>query len=311
MEDFKETFNNHKVKIVSSDIENHLIVALFRQVNPNKPKQFISDGYMKLIITGGTLIVTGDYGDAIYQWNERITWKWFADMDIHYFSGKCQASEKGRRYVDWDSEKVFQRMKDILYEYVGYKHDNAVDEIEECNFELEDAMDAKIESGVWLTLTEEERNLKVKAFLEDLHLSYPEITDWCNSYEQLSSELYHFDEADEIFGDLEWMSIGWVPAYRCILHLAACKEIYEKIEKIRNDFTRPNERLTKVRQITFPGKAICKAIVDQITEHYMLQNIMPDVIESDLIDVLSSSEYEHMFRYVIEVMALELRYHDV
>lgn len=55
------------------------------------------------IISKRHLIVYGDIGEAVYGWAQDLTWDWLAGLNLSYFAGKCEASEHGRRYDDWDA----------------------------------------------------------------------------------------------------------------------------------------------------------------------------------------------------------------
>lgn len=64
-----------------------------------------SNGWMHLEIIRGThLVIVGDLGEAVYQWpgDPGLTFGWLAGLNLHYFRGKCQASEVGRRFEEWD-----------------------------------------------------------------------------------------------------------------------------------------------------------------------------------------------------------------
>lgn len=62
------------------------------------------------------LMVYGDLGDAIYQWygDPTADLAWIAGCDLHYFHGKCQASEIGRSYdnYDWDEKEADRYIRD-------------------------------------------------------------------------------------------------------------------------------------------------------------------------------------------------------
>lgn len=56
------------------------------------------------IIDERNLVVTGDLGDAIYAWSGKVHFRWLSRLDLHYFLGKCQASEVGREFRQWDGQ---------------------------------------------------------------------------------------------------------------------------------------------------------------------------------------------------------------
>lgn len=62
--------------------------------------------WIDYIISGHFLLVYGDAGDAIYAWSENITWDFLKTTDVDYFKSKCQASEVGRDYRQWDARKL-------------------------------------------------------------------------------------------------------------------------------------------------------------------------------------------------------------
>lgn len=62
---------------------------------------------------GSVLMVFGDLGDAIYQWNGDIDLRWISTCDLSYFAGKCQASEEGRGYKVWSADRARERLDEI------------------------------------------------------------------------------------------------------------------------------------------------------------------------------------------------------
>jgi len=56
------------------------------------------------IVADRYLVVTGDLGEAVYQWGESITFQFLAGLSLSYFASKCQASEHGRGYESWSDE---------------------------------------------------------------------------------------------------------------------------------------------------------------------------------------------------------------
>ncbi len=56
----------------------------------------------------GRLFVSGDYGDAVYNWFNNNSLEWISKCNLGYFHGKCTASEKGSSLFnkEWDSNLV-------------------------------------------------------------------------------------------------------------------------------------------------------------------------------------------------------------
>ncbi len=77
---------------------------------------------IEYLLKDGLLIVTGDLGHAIYWWSDpRCSFEWLSKTGLGYFSSKCEASEAGRRYSEWDPKAVEQwieeKEKDLLADY--------------------------------------------------------------------------------------------------------------------------------------------------------------------------------------------------
>lgn len=73
-----------------------------------------SYGYMVYTRRNGYLIVTGDFGCAIYLWSCFNSLEWISGLDTGYFKSKCEASPQGRDFSSWDSDKVIKR---VIYEF--------------------------------------------------------------------------------------------------------------------------------------------------------------------------------------------------
>lgn len=87
--------------------------------------------WLDYIISGHFLLVYGDAGDAVYAWSENITWDFLKSTDLDYFKGKCQASEVGRDYRQWDSRKLFNDIGQHLNErQVSPRHKKEI--LEDC-----------------------------------------------------------------------------------------------------------------------------------------------------------------------------------
>jgi hypothetical protein len=58
------------------------------------------------------LMVSGDVGEAIYAWSEVKDLRWISGLDISYFASKCQASEKGSKYEEWNRDRAKEMLED-------------------------------------------------------------------------------------------------------------------------------------------------------------------------------------------------------
>lgn len=71
---------------------------------------------VRYIIWSNTLSISGDLGEAAHQWGQHVTFPWIAGCNLGYYHGKCQASESGRDFVDWD--------RDLLKAYLSVDDDD-------------------------------------------------------------------------------------------------------------------------------------------------------------------------------------------
>lgn len=122
MSHIEDCFKEHMatLKIYKDENENEITV-----LNWKKPST--STYYIRYILDRGSLIVTGDMGEAIYQWSERITLKFLNGCYFGYFAGKCQASEVGRDFKEWNSDLARKRAKEYIEEYDDLSWDKFVE----------------------------------------------------------------------------------------------------------------------------------------------------------------------------------------
>lgn len=64
----------------------------------------------------GLLFVAGDLGEATYWWGGcyDLGLEFLAGCDLQYFLSKCQASENGRGYPDWDQDEGVRRINEYI-----------------------------------------------------------------------------------------------------------------------------------------------------------------------------------------------------
>ena len=104
----KENFKNHKATVDQyAQLDcGRIDIEVLTWKKPD------SSSYMvRYIIYGNTLCVYGDLGEAIYQWSQAITFEWLSSLDLSYFKGKCQASEVGRDFREWNNNKAIDTLK--------------------------------------------------------------------------------------------------------------------------------------------------------------------------------------------------------
>jgi len=104
----EEWFQNHKATVLLESADQGTIISWQNPDSWNYGCHFI--------IHRRWLIVVGDIGEAVYEWSQDLTLEFLAGLDFHYFHGKCQASETGRRFTQWSSKSAFKCLDDWLKE---------------------------------------------------------------------------------------------------------------------------------------------------------------------------------------------------
>lgn len=84
----------------------------------------------------GFWIVAGDLGDAIYQWNTEVTPEFVAGCNLDYVLGKCQASEVGRDFEEWDPDLCREDMEKWAKE--DFEEDEKGPDLSDARFAIED-----------------------------------------------------------------------------------------------------------------------------------------------------------------------------
>ena len=62
------------------------------------------------------LMVYGDLGEAVYGWSSLNSLEWIAACEIGYFASKCEASEYGWQYREWDEQEALRCIQGYLEE---------------------------------------------------------------------------------------------------------------------------------------------------------------------------------------------------
>lgn len=82
-----------------------------------------SCGRVIYMTMGNSLIVRGDYGEAIYMVCDAQPLSFWAKTNLHYFKEKCVASPGGRghQWNDWSEEECVQQIEEFVQ---GHYHDD-------------------------------------------------------------------------------------------------------------------------------------------------------------------------------------------
>lgn len=117
-------FPHHKAKI--QEFEPNFF--RLRWANPAT-----SDYAITYIVDGYNLCVMGDLGEAIYCWSGRINLHFLRSLELGYFHGKCQASEKGRMSENYDFS--FEKFKAGLFQQIKESREGGSFRYEKLNLE--------------------------------------------------------------------------------------------------------------------------------------------------------------------------------
>ncbi len=163
------------------------------------------------LVHGGTLVVLGDLGDAIYNWYSSIDLEWISGLDLGYFAGKCQASEYGRVPTEWDKDQAEKELKEHFSE-----------------IELDTDDHQEVFNGKTKPKSNDNNEL-YNIFVEEYGWEY-DLTDQCSWVSFVNN-----NDTEELFFDQdawEWVyKIGQILPVRIELHLLGLKKAFRWIEK--------------------------------------------------------------------------------
>jgi hypothetical protein len=195
----QECFSHH---IATLRCEGDTTVLLWR--NPKSRLYLIE----YRLLPQGVLVVTGDCGAAIYTWYRALTFAAIATFHLNYFAEKCEASEAGLNYREWDAQ---QAQGNLLAEITA----NLSDTTEQAKEEWRISPDARM----------------VRCLLREQRFAE------CDSHEALC-EWLQTEEAEELLGEDAWeyASCGWRPHARCQLHLEGLKAAWAQWQAIGGSY---------------------------------------------------------------------------
>jgi len=147
---------------------------------------------VRYLIVGDVLYVSGDIGEAVYQWYRPISLKSLVTFNLDYFSEKCTASPTGPGFLVWNSELVVEQINESKKE------------------ELCDA---------------ESYDYEIELAAEEAMVCIDTQEDWCEFLGCNSAKGLFGSEP------MEFYDAGLEPEMRCLAHLEGLKMIQEQLEK--------------------------------------------------------------------------------
>lgn len=109
-EQIKRDFAKHQADILADqELPDQTRMVVLKWAAPET-----GVGHMRFVLYSNYLMVTGDYGSAIYAWSSPINLNFLSTCSFDYFLGKCMASENGRDFEEWDSAAAEKWVKGDL-----------------------------------------------------------------------------------------------------------------------------------------------------------------------------------------------------
>ena len=104
-------FPNHKVQLYS-DLDNGLELLIWG-------KDDTSTFLVNYIRHQQVLHVSGDLGCAAYWWSQLNSLRWIAGCNLGYFASKCESSENGRQFKEFDTDTLRRQVEESLQRMEG------------------------------------------------------------------------------------------------------------------------------------------------------------------------------------------------
>jgi hypothetical protein len=197
-----ETIGQWRDDVIHQHFRDHDTVERYQGTFGTIPYEFLryrqksggSFGLVDYFLLGDTLTVRGDYGFAVYRagWTDLGH---IANSGYDYFCGKCEASEVGKRFKEWDPELAWRRM-------CHYFEDTDLSSVG-----MNEAV--RVDDNQWIV----PGDISIKLRKGEVG-SKEEWNHW------LERDGYEFFGNDILW---DWSEIGMRVHLRCLLHLAGLK----------------------------------------------------------------------------------------
>lgn len=211
-----KNFDSHVAKYWRLQAGNSSVVEMLRFSKPGTSNYFI-----EFLLTNGTLMVRGDLGEATYCWYSDIDFNFLAGINMGYMAGKCQASEVGNRFIDWDEDQA----KASLMEYMECEDDDdELDQFMEVRGFVRDE-DEEYSEGQYKEACKLLTEKRCKDILEECEISNER--EWADNINALYDPGKTFHDQDF----WEWAyGVGKVPHTRLFCHYIGLKLAVKQLQ---------------------------------------------------------------------------------
>lgn len=123
----EQWFKDHRATMLGNPI-----TPAARVISWENPKSW--NYGCRFIIHRRWLCVVGDIGEAVFEWSQDITLEFLASLDFGYFHSKCQASNSGRDFEQFDGEVAWKNAGQYIEELRALppedRHEHYAEEME-------------------------------------------------------------------------------------------------------------------------------------------------------------------------------------
>ena len=72
---------------------------------------------VEYLVYNNALFIKGDLGEAVFSWHPSISLNAISGFNLDYFLEKCEASEGGRHWREWDAATALIALQDYFADY--------------------------------------------------------------------------------------------------------------------------------------------------------------------------------------------------
>jgi hypothetical protein len=185
--------------------------------------------WMDFIIDRNKLIVTGDCGDAIFEWSSKIDLNFLTECGFDYFLGKCRASEYGYKFLVWDSDVCEKNVRSFFADNFEIEFDKNFIFLVSHPKTQDDPLDEEdYDNDKYGDKVIEELNDKFYYLISDISKSMESKEEWTTFLSNNNSELEKLTGYENLSSDL-W-GMGDTPNIRAIYMWQALKNIKKLLE---------------------------------------------------------------------------------